>query len=62
MVIQVFAPGDGYNAASRQSAFDDLKELSQQGARHWESLGVSEADADEVLDEAIRHIRSSQAD
>lgn len=61
VVIQVFALGDAPSAANRQRAFDEFRDLSQQGARHRESLGVSELEADAVLDEAVRQIRSSQA-
>lgn len=56
IMIHVLAPGEAAIAEPRQLAFDQLRQLSQQGTRHREASGFSEEEADAVLDEAMRHV------
>ena len=57
IMIRVLTPGVASDEKTRDAAFADLKKLSAQGAGQREALGVSEADADAVLDEAMHHVR-----
>jgi len=55
--IRVLTPGVEQDAETKRQALDRVRSLSEKGARHRESMGVSEGDADEIVDEAMAHIR-----
>lgn len=57
VIIQVLAPGCVQTAEARQAAFAELKRLSEQGTRHREAIGVTDEDADAILDEAMNSVR-----
>lgn len=62
VVIQILAPGDAASVDPRRMAFDQLQQLSKQGARHREASGASEEEADAILNEALRHVRRRGAE
>jgi len=58
IVIRVLTPGVEPDEQTRDEALADLKELSQKGSEHRESLGVLVEEANDALDEAMDNIRS----
>jgi len=61
IVIRVVTPGVVPDQDARAQAISDLRALSEQGSRHRESLGLSEREVDEALDEAMNHVRRREA-
>lgn len=57
IVIMVLNPGALADDALRQQALADLKQLFAKGGEHAQRQGISEQEADEALDEAMRHVR-----
>lgn len=57
VLIMVFDAGVVADPAIRREALVDIKELASKGAEHAKRQGISEQEADEALDEAMRHVR-----
>jgi len=62
IVIRVLTPGVEPDKAVRDEAITDLRELSEKGSAHRESLGVCVEEADEALEEAMETVRSREQD
>lgn len=58
IVIRVLTPGVEPDPQTRDEALSDLNELRRKASEHRESIGASLEEADEAVDEAIRHVRS----
>jgi len=58
--IRVLTPGVDPDAETKRQAMDRIRTLSEKAAMHRESLGISEAEADEIVDEAMAHVRNRQ--
>ena len=61
VLIMVLNPGVQADEAIRQKAMANLKQLSEQGAASRKQQGVSEEQADRILDEAIKHVRQQKS-
>jgi hypothetical protein len=61
IVIRVLTPGVIPDQEARAQAISDLRALSEQGSRHRESLGLSDQEVDEALDEAMNHVRRRES-
>lgn len=57
LIIQVLTPDLEPDAARKLEALERAQALANKAARHRESLGVSAAEADQVVDEAIEQVR-----
>ena len=57
VVIRIVTPEAVPDAEKRAQAFADLRRLSEQAAKHCQSLGVTEQEIDEAIDEAMNHVR-----
>jgi hypothetical protein len=57
VVIRIVTPQAAQDSARREQAVANLLSLAAQGAKHRENLGISEKEAEEILDEAIEHVR-----
>ena len=62
VIIRVLTPDVEPDPATKRQALDRIRKLSEKGARHRESLGVSEAEADAIVDEAMEHVRRRKND
>jgi hypothetical protein len=62
VLIVVLSPDAPADEVIRQRAMAHLGQLSQEGAAHRRQLGVSDEEADQVLDEAIRHVRQHKSE
>lgn len=62
IIIRVLTPDVEPDAATKQSALHRAKQLSQQAAAHRESQGVTAAEVDDVVDEAMQHVRQRPSD
>jgi len=58
--VVVVTPGVEPSDLQRAEALADLRELGKQGAKHRESLGISEDEADQAVDEAMQNVRHSR--
>ena len=57
VIIRVLTPGVEPDALTKREALEHAQDLSRKAAKHRESLGVSEAEADRIVDEAMEHVR-----
>lgn len=57
VIIRVLTPGVEPEPAARRQALERVRALSRKAAANRESLGVSEAEADRIVDEAMEQIR-----
>lgn len=57
IAIRVLTPGVEPDAETKRHALDRVRSLSEKAAKHREAMGVSEAEADEVVDDAMSHVR-----
>lgn len=57
IIIRVVNVGIEPPAANRDHALADMQQLSQRGSNHRQTKRVSEEEADQALDEAMRDIR-----
>jgi hypothetical protein len=57
IVIRIVTPEVLPDSEKRALAFADLRRLSEQGAKNCQSLGVTEQEIDEAIEEAINHVR-----
>ena len=60
VIIRVVELAPAPDQATKRRALDDLAQLSEKGSQHREAQGVTEAEASEALDEAIRETRRQQ--
>jgi hypothetical protein len=58
VLVAILDPAAELDESIRRQARDDLHDLSRQATEHRQRLGVSVEEADRVLDEAIRAVRS----
>lgn len=57
VLIRVVTVGPEPDAATKAAAFDRISSLSAKVAKHRESLGISDEEADRIVDEACAHVR-----
>ncbi len=62
VLIMVLNPGVELDEAIRNKAMDDFHQLCKQGTENRERLGVSVEEADQIVDEAIQHVRSQKSE
>jgi len=58
--VVVVTPGVEPSDQQRAEALADLRELGERGAKHRESLGISEDEASQAVDEAMGNVRPSR--
>lgn len=61
VLIHVLTPGAPPDVVTKDHALADLERLAQQAAAHRKQHGISDAEADEALDEAMQSVRSTQS-
>jgi hypothetical protein len=61
IVIRIVTPEVLPDAEKRAQAFADLRRLSEQAAKNCQSLGVTEQEIDEAIDEAMNHVRRRES-
>jgi hypothetical protein len=57
VMIRVVTPGVEPDAATKRQAIERVQALSQQGAQHREAQGISQAEANDAVDEAMEDVR-----
>lgn len=62
VIIRVLTPGVEPDAAAKRQALERVQELSRKGEAHRESLGISEAEADAIVDEAMDDLRQRKSE
>ena len=58
VLVMVLNPGAAADDSIRRKAVEEFHELCREGTEHRERLGVSIEEADQVLEEALRAVRS----
>jgi hypothetical protein len=57
IVIRIVTPGAVPGGEQRAQAIADLRTLSEQASQHCKSVGVTQREIDEAIDEAMSHVR-----
>jgi hypothetical protein len=59
VIIRVIGVGKEPDADTTRTALQRVREISDDAARHRDSLGVSSEEADRMIDEAIKDLRAA---